>query len=204
MRIKFLILAILLVLAGCEVDEPEDVNSGGCGVGDDSAMIQEAIDLAFSESNGLIYITDARLCTDFIIHSEGGGFVEIDCSGKEVVVRGATEAGAKVFFEGFLKSIIDEYIKAALNELCPREGFVWLDIYTAFDPNIVVTDILLTTVSRNPNDPTSAIYYNIADYSFDPNAGSIRGKERPEWTEWKNGWVSCNVYGCGCGRPMWQ
>lgn len=77
-------------------------------------------------SSDLIFIANPSTCSDLIIFSEGGGEVLIRCSGDEVVVEGATEKGAKDFFEGFFKPMADGYIAEKLKnvekakELCRK------------------------------------------------------------------------------------
>ena len=56
-------------------------------------------------------------CSNLVIYAEGGGEVLIDCSGDEVKVTGATEEGAKIFFEQLLKPMVDEYIAEKLKNI---------------------------------------------------------------------------------------
>ena len=51
-------------------------------------------------------------CTKMTITCEGGDEVVIDYGGDEVVVTGASEEGAKIFFEGMLKPLMDAYLES--------------------------------------------------------------------------------------------
>jgi hypothetical protein len=66
-----------------------------------------------------ITLYDLELPPTLTISCEDGNEVIIDWSGKEVVVTGASEEGARLFFEVLLKQSMDEYIESKLDELCP-------------------------------------------------------------------------------------
>ena len=62
------------------------------------------------------YVVDVNLftfepCTQISISCENGNDVIIDFSGDEVVVAGASEEGAKVFFE-YVKDYMDAYLES--------------------------------------------------------------------------------------------
>ena len=61
------------------------------------------------------YVTLAP-CTSISISPPDGNEVTIDWSSGEVVVTGANEAGAKMFFEAMVKPLMDEYLRNDPND----------------------------------------------------------------------------------------
>ena len=73
------------------------------------------IDTDPNEPNNLFgYANLARFepYTTMTISCEDGNDVIIDYSGDKVVVTGASEEGAKIFFEGMLKPLMDAYLES--------------------------------------------------------------------------------------------
>ena len=78
----------------------------GC---DEGVVVRENIDTIDRVTNDDMNI--GSFVSPAIIIASGDNKVIIDFSGDEVVVTGANEKGAKIFFEGMLKPMIDNYIK---------------------------------------------------------------------------------------------
>ena len=75
----------------------------------------ETFDSNCSSATGQPSVGDIPTIPSVTITCESGKEVIIDCGGDEVVVTGANEEGAKIFFEELLKPLVDDYINSQLN-----------------------------------------------------------------------------------------
>lgn len=76
-----------------------------------------------SSDEGTIFVVGPAedYCCDIAIYCTDGNKVLIETHGSEIKVTGASEEGARMFFEVMLQDCIDQYIESELERLCGEQ-----------------------------------------------------------------------------------